>query len=241
MSLIEKMKSKFLIHDELQKLHYLSNELREGKATEADKPFWDESLEKVKVYADYWPKFQDTYKKYKKRRDLLDNVVRLSLLQESESPILVASGLEGDFSRLKRQRDKHQQEGDVIVVMGGWMKDADDIASVEKAMDLAEEGVIFLKGKTEELFLDSAERFADETFFIETLPTDIRTTHLVITTGNSATEPIDFQKFFTEDMPNMTGRTLVFLHPDDSQSTTTDNERHIVALSAGDALRLSLQ
>lgn len=239
MKLLDKMKAKLLIQDELQKLLYLSDELLSGRATRADESFWDASLEKLTAYTEHLPQFKGILKKYKTRRECLAHSVRVQETESYVGSLFTSCALRGKFDTLRKQRDKNEEEGDVIIVMGNWMSSSDDVESIQKAMDLAEEGVLFIKGHTEEQYLKNHDNGSIETFFIQTLPTDIRTPYVIVTTGDSENEPMPMNEWLASDEPNLTGKTLIVMNPDEEEGSFADNNRQVIALTPGDATRIA--
>lgn len=241
MKLVEKMKAKFLIQDELQKLLYLSDELIEGRATRADASFWDESLDKLEGYTNHLPQFENILKKYKTRRECLMHSVRVQAMEHYTGSVFAASAIKGNFDTLRLQRSKNEQEGDIVIVMGNWMASEDDVDSIQKAMDLAEEGVLFIKGKTEEAYLAKHDDDSLESFFIQTLPTDVRTPYIIITTGDSENEPMPMDEWINSKEPNLTNKTLIVMNPAEGGESFSDNKRQLIVLAPGEATRLALK
>lgn len=238
---IKKIKSKLFIKDEFQKLSFLSNELKRGKASEADKAYWDEALRQIEEYLPYVPEQQELYEMYKKRRMIVDHQARVRKLKHYEGGVLVASSLRGLFDTLRIQREKHEKKNDVVVVMGDWMAFEGDMSSIHKAMDLAEEGVVFLRGRKEELFLQLAEEETPEVFFVSCLPMDVQTPNFIVSTGTSMEETLSVFRVPETDKPNLTGKTIVSVQPEVDKPTMHLNDKQMVLLAPGDALRLEMK
>lgn len=241
MSIIKRIKAKLLIMDEFQKLDVLSKELQAGNASEADKNYWNVLLENIESFLSYVPEHQKKYEMYKKRRGIVDHQIRTHLMKKYEGGIIVVSSLRGLFDTLTIQRKKHEQRNDVIVVTGDWMSFENDLLSIHKAMELVEEGVIFLRGHTEEKFLDYVSEESPEAFFISCLPVDVQTPHTIITTGNSKEEPLSIQYLLNNDEPNLTGKTIIAVHPTDGENSLHLKNKELLLLAPGDALRLELR
>lgn len=233
-----KLKAGLLIKDEFQKLHFLSEELKNGNASNADKEYWDEALSNVEDYLEYAPKYLATYNKYKERRFIVDHQARTREIRNYNGSLLVAGSLRGLFETLIVQREKHEKPNDVIIVLGDWMGFEGDIKSIHKAMELTEEGVIFLKGRNEEDFLMNAKEETPETFFVSSLPMDVQTPELIITTGNSLDEIHPIRKYLYDESPNMTEKKIVAVHPELGEDTIHYSAKDILLIAPGDAVRL---
>lgn len=238
---IQKIKAKLLIKDEVQKLEHLSNELISGKASEADVAYWELSIAQMEEYIEFEPSYTNTLNKYTEELKWLKHKVHALKVGEYDKPLLIASSLYGLFDSLILQREKNTGSDDIVIVMGDWMAFEGDMASIEKAMDLIEEGVIFLRGKNEELFVEQADKDSIESRFIQSLPTDVQTDSLIVTTGNSAEEPIQMSEFVTSDSPNLTGKTIITVQPKEGENSAHDSARSIIMLAPGDAIKLNLR
>ena len=238
---IKKIKAKLLIKDEFQKLDYLSDELKAGKASETDKSYWDESLSQISEYLPYVPEYQDKFELYKNRKVLVEHQARVRALKGYNGGVLVAGSLKGLFDTLRIQRKKHEKKNDVVVVMGDWMAFEGDLSSIHKAMELMEEGVIFLRGRTEEMFLQLAAEETPEVFFISTLPMDIQTPNFIVSTGTSLDELMPINHVTNTDKPNLTGKTIIAIQPEEGKPTAHLKNKEMVLLAPGDALRLELK
>lgn len=238
---LSKLRAKLLIKDDIQSLEFLTRELQDGSSTEADRFHWDKSLKQMKEYLPYCPEHQGLYDTFKKRRSFVDHLVRTKNLEEYTGTIMVVSSIYGLFSTLDLQRKNHEEKGDVIIVTGGWMGFEGDISSIHKAMDLVEEGVIFLKGKNEESFLEQSREDDLETLFVSSLPTDVQTAYSIITTGNSKNEPVPIKTFVNDKTPNLTGKTMIAVHPEEGVDTQHIKKQNVILLAPGDAIRLNVK
>ena len=238
---LSKLRAKLLIKDEIQSLQFLSHELSEGRVSEEDLQFWDAALEQMSEYLEYAPEHKDSYKKFLAQRNLVGHSVRVKKLENYTGGIIVTSSIYGLFDTLVEQRKKHQRKNDVVVVTGNWMGFEGDVKSIRKAMDLSEEGVIFLKGRIEEKYLESDVPEDDlETLFVKSLPRDVQTPYTIITTGNSMNEPVPMIDFMKNKVPNLTGKTFIGVHPTEGKGTIHLNEKDIILVAPGDAIRLDI-
>lgn len=237
---IQRMKAKLLIKDELQKLENLSDKLLAGRIEESDATLWKETLKQVEDYINHITNYDKDYKKYKMQYEWFQHRIRVKRMKEYAGPLLITSSLLGVFDSFEIQREKHQNNGDVVVVMGDWMSFEGDYISIHKAMDLVEEGVIFLRGKNEEKFIEESDGASEEVNFLLSLPSDVQTESLVITTGNSENEPIQMKDFIEGDAPNLTGKTIITVHPIEGEDSTQDTDKNIILLAPGDAIKLNL-
>lgn len=239
--LFGKMKAKLLIKDEVQKLEYLSEELEKGNTSATDIPHWEEALEQMKVFMEHEPSYQEVFDKYSEELKWAKHKVRSLRIQEINEPMLITSSLRGLFDGLIKQREKNTEKNDIVVVLGDWMAFEGDKESIYKAMDLIDEGIIFLRGKNEEAYIKQGDESSPEVKFLKSLPTDVQTDTLVVTTGNSEEEPIQMKDFVKEDAPNLTGKTIITVHPVDGEDSTQDSEKNLILLAPGDAIKLNLK
>lgn len=237
---IRKINARRYMKEELAKLSALSAELTDGRASEADLSYWESSLSNMKEYLEYINDGKEDYERFTEEYGWLEHRVRALKFEEHDVPYLIASSLLGLFHTLINQREKHESEGDLVVVMGNWMGFEGDKDSIYKAMDLIEEGVIVLRGRNEELYIEKNNKDSREVRFLKSLPTDIQTEELIVTTGNSQEEPVQMKEFIESGAPNLTGKTIVTVHPVEGESSTHDAERTIIMIAPGDAIKLNL-
>lgn len=238
---VKKINAKRYFNDEVAKLNTLSIELVEGRASEADMAYWEDSLSRIEDYLDYLEKKEkDIYIGFQEEYTWLEHKVRALRFKEYDVPYLVSSSLLGLFNSLVKQREVHEEKGDLVIVMGNWMGYEGDKESIYKAMDLIEEGVIVLRGSNEELYIDNNDESSREVKFLKSLPTDVQSEDLIVTTGNSKNEPVQMEDFIKSDVPNLTGKTIVTVHPIEGEGSTHDSERTIIMVAPGDAIKLNL-
>lgn len=243
MKIKAKLKAHLMAPEVIQKLAIMKGELENDNAGEGDLVFWERYLSELKIYADTNTKHVAAYENYNSYYKVLKGTLRGStMLKDKCVPVVVIAPVRGDFSLVREHIEALKQDGDTVVVMGDFMKNPYDQASIQEAIALSQEGVVFLVGQTEEAYQALHETDTDvESLFIRRLAEDLVTGDMIIHTGNTKNSVVDMEALLTgEAFPNLTQKFIIGSHRDktDSEKHTLNEQKKVLGLPDKFATRL---
>lgn len=247
MQLMKKIKARSIARDAITKLTYLKKEVVNGNASEADLAYWDESLIQLEEASILLPNYTNRAQLFQRYRDVLQIKVNYSKDSERTEPYVVISSIRGDISLLERHLKELRQEGDCVVVLGDFLpagvSEETTRSFIKLLMGYAKEGVIFLRGKTEEGYAEKTKNSDEvEDLLIQVLPDEWETFHFVFPSED--TMPIK-SLLTVDNFPNITDKFVVGNYNGEEGANPSEyyykEEQKTIGMPDGFATRLEIK
>ena len=235
--MIKTLKAKWRKDTIFSKLDYLKREWIEGRATQADVPFWKTYLNQLQEdVLPYVKGLDEQIQEYTEIYNYQTYEVSRSEFEKSIDPILVIAGINGDVSHLKKEWQERQLPNGATVILGDILPGDERFEeALDELMDFVlDKRLFFVVGEKEkELYLEK-ELNDLQRVFIEKWPSTLDTPYYAFFADHEGEGVFTLNEVLEGDLPNLSEKLLVYPTTEGyKDGFKTNNDNQVIALTRG--------